>query len=285
MQVLYLLMGEAGDCEIPMHRLLIILPLLVCFTVHADALLDAKRKAAADLLRDGKAADAVQLVEEVIKAGDGNFRDYLSLGRAYDRLNKPAEAVIGYRRVLALLPNPGSTEERAARAEADRRLKVLDIINNKVQMAAEEFFRKLDSLEREAIGARDVRAAEAVFRFKASTYQAAQRQDACGMEIFAAVAWQASPIKVLKGHRYRIRAAGTWNVGNTVCTADGVDRKNGESCGALMVTVNGQSPTLVKSSGVIEAPVDGNVFLIATATDAERKAASGSVFVLIEPVQ
>jgi len=202
-----------------------------------------------------------------------------------DKLNKSPEAVGEYHRVLELLPG---NEDRAARLEADRRLKVLDAQGIKIQAAEEEFLKKLDALEREAISARDMRAVEQVFRLKAGIWGAKGRKDAIGFEVHATEAWQAAPITLERGQRYRIRAAGTWTVnGGLTCTADGVaDRPSGGAgtYGSLLAKLdNGTEVYAVGTSGTITPTTTGKLqFISAMPTHAERLKNGGSLYVLIE---
>jgi tetratricopeptide (TPR) repeat protein len=251
----------------------------------ADGVTDAKRRAAAELIKQGKNADAVALLHEVVKADPDNYRDHLALARAYDKLNKSPEAVAEYHRVLELL---SGNEDRAARLEADRRLKVLDALGIKILAAVEEFLKKLDTLEREAIGARDMRAVEQVFRLKAGVWSAQRRKDAMGFEVHATEAWQAAPITLERGRRYRVRAAGTWTVnGGLTCSGDGVaNRPSGGAgtYGSLLAKLdNGTEVYAIGTGGTITATNTGKLqFISAMPTHAERLKNSGSLYVLIE---
>src|SRR5438105_8311054 len=117
--------------------------LLTCLTFRpsparaaADAVLDAKRKAAAQLLKDGRPADALALLGEVTAADDTFYADHLLIARAHDKLGHAADALRHYKRVLDLAsPNAQSSEERQARQEADKRIKQLDPQGGKIDAA------------------------------------------------------------------------------------------------------------------------------------------------------
>ena len=189
----------------PLKGIILIVLLVITPSVRAaDAVTDAKRRAASELMRDGKVAEAIALTQEVVKADASNYRDHLLLARAYDKMNKTAEAVVSYRRVLELL---GPTDDRAVRVEAERRLKVLDLQTAKIQAAEDEFLKKLDALEREAIAAKDVAAVRRIFRLKAGCYKAAGRTDRIGVEVKVAESWQDAGMSLIAGRTYRIRAA------------------------------------------------------------------------------
>lgn len=82
----------------------------------ADTLADAKRRAATELLREGRAADAVAMLQEVVRADPTQYKDHLQLARAYDKLNRPADAAEAYHRAVDLLA-AGKGDDRAARGD------------------------------------------------------------------------------------------------------------------------------------------------------------------------
>lgn len=221
---------------------ILLLALIVAapLAMGGDAVTDAKRKAAADLMKEGKTTDAIALISEVLKADPDNYKDHLLLARGYDKLNKTQEAVDAYRRVLELL---GNSEDRTAKTEADRRLKVLDAQSAKIRAAEDEFLKKIDSLEREAIAARDMRAIAHIFRLKSGIWAAQSRIDAAGIEVSANGEWQTCRMAVKAGATYRIRAAGTWIIADTPCSADGLADRSpiaGGAMGVLIVAVSGE---------------------------------------------
>ena len=61
----------------------------------SDGVLDAKRKAAAQLLRDGKASDALALLTEVVAVDDKLYSDQLLMARACDKLAQPGREHLG----------------------------------------------------------------------------------------------------------------------------------------------------------------------------------------------
>src|SRR5258707_9520274 len=124
-------------------------------------------------------------------------------------MNTNSEGGVRLRRVLELLR---SSDDRAERAEVERRLKVLDLQTAKIQAAEEEFLKKLDGLEREAIAAKDLAAVRRIFRLKAGCYKAAERRDRAGVEVLQAETWQDGGIVMQAGRTYRVRAAGVFQV-------------------------------------------------------------------------
>jgi tetratricopeptide (TPR) repeat protein len=270
------------------HRLkgviLILLLALMPAVRAADAVTDAKRRAASELMRDGKVAEAISLTQEVVKADGANYRDHLLLARAYDKMNKGSEAVVSYRRVLELL---GPSDDRAVRAEVERRLKVLDVQTAKIQAAEDEFLKKLDGLEREAIAAKDLAAVRRIFRLKAGCYKAAERRDRIGVEILQVETWQDGGIIIQAGRTYRVRAAGVFQVRPGVdCTPDGATAYPEAAqapLGMLIGKLEGTTFTKLGSSGRITAEHTGKLYLMLNGTSADKAGTSGSVTVLVEP--
>lgn len=266
-----------------MGTLFLALLLLPASLRASDGVTEAKRHAAAELARQGKNTEAIALLNEVLKVEPDNYKDHLALARACDKLNKTPQAVTAYRRVLEL-----ATEDRPARLEAERRLKVLDAQGIKIQTAEEDFLKKLDTLERESIAARDMHAVEQVFRLKAGVWAAQSRKDATGFEVQASGEWQAAPLTLQRGQQYRIRAAGTWTLGGQIpCSADGIaDRPSGGAgnYGSLIAKMdNGTEVYAVGSSGTIVPTVTGKLqFISAMPTHPQRQKNSGVLFVLIQ---
>lgn len=265
--------------------------LLVALTggsARGDAILDAKRKAAHDLMREGKAVEAVALIQEVIGVEPGNYRDHLLLGRAYDKLNKSSDAVRAYRATLAKLPpTAGGPDERMARAEAERRLKILDQMTGKVRLVEEDFLKKLDVLEKEAASARDQAALVRVLKLKAGVYAASDHPDCGGFEVRAVVNHQESPFLLEAGRTYRLRAAGNFTIQGLDCTPDGLKKMSSDNVapiGALVCFVREDPRGYVGvGSGVSFTPKQsGKLNLFLHASDVERKGASGTVYVLVE---
>ncbi len=263
---------------------IVVLLALVAAGRGADAVIEAKRRAAAELMKEGKTADAIALTKEVIKSDGENYRDHLLLARANDKLNNRAEAVEAYRRVLELLT---TNDDRAVRTEVERRLKVLDAQTIKIQAAEDEFLKKLETLEREAIAAKDMRAVEHVFRLKGGVWAAQGAKDAAGFEVTANGEWQASPLVARQGATYRLRAAGRWMVGGAApCTADGLTDQpviTGGPMGCLIVAVSGEHGKyqVVGSDGRFTAPTSGKLaFICNMRTMAERAKNTGTVYVI-----
>jgi tetratricopeptide (TPR) repeat protein len=251
----------------------------------ADALVDAKRRAAAELMKDGKAADAVAMLREVVQSDPAQYKDHLQLARAYDRLSRHADAAEAYHRAADLLAT-AKFDDRPAKAEIDRRLKVLDAQTSKVVAAEDEFLKKLDALERDAIAARDTRAVERIFRLRGGVWAAQGRKDAMGIEIAANSDWKGGAMEVQEGVTYRVRAAGTWTLYTGVrCTPDGTDTLPANHWGAiggLMAAVSGDGRfQWVGSNGVFTAPTSGRLVLICNVNSpAEQARNDGSVFVI-----
>lgn len=220
-------------------------------TLDSMAVLEAKRRAAMDLQREGKTAEAVALLSEVINSGQASYRDHLFLGRAYDKLNKTPEAAAAYRRASELLTSLDTQEDRTARGEIDRRLKVLDAQIMKVAAQEEEFLKKLDLLEREV--AKDPVAMGRLLRLRAEIYKAQQRRDRTGYIVLAPVTWQISGMEVIAGRTYRIRAAGTCQLTPQVeCAPEGTTRlePNFQGPRGLLIARIGEGTFFPVGSGI-----------------------------------
>jgi hypothetical protein len=203
-----------------------------------DAVLDAKRKAAAQLLKDGKPADALALMDEVTRVEDGFWADWLLMAHASEKLGRTAEAAGRYKRVTEFLATSSTADERAARAEAERKLKLLDPVGPKIDQAVDEYLRKLDALEKDAIAARSVIAMEQIFRLRGCTWLATKAKDRGYAEVHADGGWQDAGIDVIANKTYHIRAAGAWSVlgaaGNHVeCTAAGTQARTANGYGRM----------------------------------------------------
>jgi hypothetical protein len=260
-------------------------------SARADGVLDAKRKAAELLVHDGKYADAVTLLGEITAVDDSGYNDHLLLARAYEKLGQGNEAIRQYKTVLALLPgSPSSAAERAARQEADKRLKVLDPMGAKLDGAVEEIERKLAALESEALAARSMPAVERVFRLRGALWQAERRTDHGFCEVFANGAWQDSGLDLRAGQTYRIRAAGTWRVrgkngARVECTAAGTDEAPGNYIGRIgqLEAQVGNKFHILGQDATLTPEVSGRLMLIANENDQkDRLKNTGSVQVVIE---
>jgi len=273
---------------------LLALVLLTLWAPHAfaDALTDAKRRAAADLFKQGKNADGIALLQEVVRIDPGEYQDHLQLARAYEKVNKVQEAVEAYHRAQDLLGTAATAAvDRAAKAEIDRRLKILEVQTQKVQAAEEEFLKKLDVLEREAIAAKDVRAVERIFRLKGGIYQATNRRDRCGLEVAAHQGWQESGLSVKQGATYLIRAVGssTYKKGVTV-SPDGSTQMSDNGIaplGMLLARMDTKVGTYLRigSSHRFTAEQTGKLSFLLSADSKELVGATGGAIVLIEQLQ
>lgn len=292
---------------VPLFRVIVrnvfgIALMMTALTLHpnvsaasSDAVLDAKRKAAAQLLRDGKAADCLTLLTEVIAADDTLYSDHLLMAHANEKLGHAADALPHYRRVMDLLP-PASTnrEERAAYQEAEKKVKQGDPLSGKLDLVAEEYQKKLDALEREALAARNMAALERIFRMRGLAWTADKVKGRGFAEVFANTTWQPTDIQLKEKQAYRIRAAGSWRIQadsakdpQIECTANGTNqRKNNEppfTMGQLTGRVGGKLFPLGEDVTFI-SPGTGPLLLIEfDVIDSYRTHNKGSLQVLITP--
>jgi hypothetical protein len=143
--------------------------------------------------------------------------------------------------VAQLVPSPATADERSARQECDKRLKVLDAQIAKIRALEEDALKRLNVLEREAIAARDEPALRRVFRFKGGIYASRRDTRAAGFEIRGSEGYVSSGVVVEPGRIYRIRAIGRVRLTPAVeCTADGTDavKPIGETPAGMLLATN-----------------------------------------------
>lgn len=279
-------------------RLLVGLALIACVAIPAlaasDAIVEAKRRAANDLIRSNKTADGIALLREVVALDDKNFRDFLALARAHDKLNATADALAAYRKVLALVPVDAKLpEERSARGEAERRVKVLDQQSAKIDAAVEEALRKLIALEKEAETARATSSAERLYRIHAAILQADARPDRGGAEVPATrFEWTNTNFNVQKGKSYHVVCKGMWRLGprpTDECSADGLPNReyNGRPLGTIVASISGGASefTALGRDSTFVAPTTGLLIVNCWEKGEDKKDNSGSIFLLIDEVK
>jgi hypothetical protein len=231
------------------------------------------------------------LMTEVTAVDDGQWGDWMLMAHASEKLNQPAEALGYYRRVLELLPgSPSPADERSARQEAEKKVKQMDPVGPHLEQAVDEFLRKLDALEREAITARSMSAMEAIYRLRGHTWVAAKLKDRGYTQVKAAGDPQDSGFDVIAKHTYHVRAAGTWRVqGSTAgvlvdCTASGTTARKDVGFGhpgQLLAKVK-QEYYAVGEDARFTPSVSGRVeWLCNEADQANRVKNHGTVEVLI----
>ena len=263
----------------------------------SDAVLDAKRKAAAQLLRDGKAADCLALLNEVVATDDTLYSDHMLMAHANEKLGHVADALPHYRRVIDLLPVASTNrEERAAYQEAEKKVRQVDPLSGKLDVVAEEYQKKLDGLEREALAARNMPALERIFRMRGLAWTADKVKGRGFTEVFANTAWQPTDIELKEKQTYRIRAAGSWHIqGETPkdpqieCTANGTNRRKNSDPPFIMGQLAGRVGAKLFPLGedvTFISPGTGPLMLIEyDVGDASRIHNKGSMQVLITPQQ
>ncbi len=275
---------------------MVLLTLMVCSnksSASSDAVLDAKRKAAAQFLREGKANECLALLAEVVASDDTVYSDHLLMAHANERLGHPADALPHYRRVLDLLPVASTNrDERAAYQEAERKIKQGDQLSGKLDAIAEEYQKKLDGVEREAVAARNMAALERIFRMRGLAWNADRLKGRVFVEVLANGAWQPTELELKEKQTYHIRAAGSWRIqGETSkdpqieCTANGTSKRKSDQSQFLIGQLAGRVGAKLFPLGedfTFVAPASGPLQLIEyDLGDAYRTHNRGSVQVLI----
>lgn len=160
--------------------------------------------------------------------------------------------------MLDLTVGATGAEEKAAHLEAERKVKSLDALSDKLEQADQEYLKKLDALEKEAEGAKNVAAVDRIWRMRGAIYRGEGREDRAIFEVDPSIAGgQATDFKMMTGHRYFFRSRGSWrtSAGPAIeCTATGVKGKPWapRGWGCLMVQVeNGGNFDPMDSAGIV----------------------------------
>ena len=247
--------------------------------------LDAKRDAAQKIAKDGKTTDAISLWHEIIADPGHEAKDYLNLARLEDKLSHNSETKSAYRLFLEMSVSPKDLEERQGRAEADKRLKALDVMGGKIDAALEGFSIKLDSLEREAIASKDTDGYDRIFRIRGSLIRSEKPANAGYCEVSATwAAYTDSGFRVKKGDKLQISTRGTWKYNKTSeCTAGGVkgQTRNGQTLWVLTANIENNGYWVVGDGATITVTHSGLLYFGPNADPNNRKDCSGSVMVMI----
>jgi hypothetical protein len=172
-------------------------------------------------------------------------------------------------------------------------VKQLDPMGGKIDAAVDEYLRKLDALEREAIAARSMAGLERIFRLRGMTWEAEKVKEAGFCEVQAHGEWQTTDLTVTQGQTYRVRAAGSWWIkgekGLVECTAAGTNERfdpaGTHRMGQLLGQVNGKQIPLGEDV-TFTAPASGPLLLIeGDLGQSYRTGNKGSLQVLIAPVR
>lgn len=236
---------------LPAAMLAVLCPLLLPLNVRgADDVLDYKRKAATQLMRDGKPTEAISLIKEVIATNNGNWQDELLLARALEKTNQIEEAIPAWRKVQDLTAAASSDQDaRLARIEAEKRIRILDPGAARLEAAVEEASRKLSVLEHDPDMARNPATFERLLRLLAVIDEVQGRKDHVMCDIASTALWTDSGMFLQAGRTYRIRAFGTWRCDakkpETECNADGLSTEPADACGPIgslsgQITTQGQ---------------------------------------------
>lgn len=263
----------------------------VCSAQTTEGALDAKRKAGAQFVRDGKLQEALVMLAEVAESSDAGYRDHLALARVCDKLNRTKNAADAYRKVLSTTSDSTrNSEERTARAEAERRLKAIDPVSEKIRLARQRMLKEAEELLREADASRSDAAIEQAFRLYCSMVAAEPNSGVLAMVVPMKVGpghSNSTGMPVVAGQVYRCRARGTWRVGptpDTECNANGLEKRNEYGpIGMLVLSVDGRAPYLQPGTdSEVTIPRNGVLYIGPNVPDSSRVQGSGSLFVLIE---
>ena len=266
---------------------------MLCLIARAgsDAVLDAKRDAAAKVAKEGKYGDAITLLDEVASADGTRYQDFLQLARYHEKLTHQREAIANYRKALSLIV--GGQKDRMdaqARAECEKRIKVLDAAGAKIEATVQDLIARVDVLGREASASNNPEAIERVFRLKGALLRCEGGPNVGFTEVLPIAGYQSSGFMVSAGQKYHILARGKWRPlasQDRMCGAAGVNDGKGAANppGILMgVFPNGGGGPLGEER-TFTAPVNGEItFYMQGATEKSYDPKLGMVYVLIERV-
>lgn len=264
---------------------------LVCVMARggSDAVLDAKRDAATKVAKEGRYTDAITLLEEVVSADGTHYQDFLQLARYHDKLSHPREAIANYRKTLGLMVGgPKDRIDGPARAECEKRIKILDAQGAKIESTVQELIAKLDALGRETSASNNPEAIERVFRLKGALLRYEGGPNVGFTEVLPIVGYQSSGFYVTGGQKYRIMARGKWRPvagSDHLCGPAGDGKGGNPALGSLMgVFPNGGGGPLGEER-TFTAPVNGEItFYMNGATEKAYDPKFGVVYVYIERV-
>jgi tetratricopeptide (TPR) repeat protein len=259
-------------------------------TAENSGVADAKRSAALQLFRQGKLAETVTILKEVVAGDPSQYRDHLQLARCYDKLGQAQDAAEEYHRVLELTSDkPKEGEERQAKGEAERRIKVLDALSAKVDATVDRFLKELEGLEKEAESGKNEVEAQRLMRLMGGVYHAEHRKDRALCEVQANLEWQDSGLVVEKGRTYSVRTTGQWCMTPGVvmpCSAAGAPEKRATApcpsanSGSLIGSIDRGGPFAVGETKAFTASASGRLYL--QANDAGVADNSGTITVQLE---
>lgn len=236
----------------PILALLAIALLIPLAPAAGDAVLDAKRSAAAKLLKDGKAADAQKLYEEIIAQDDTVWSDHYALAKMYDKAGETPKAVEAYQKTVRLLKgNAKASAERSALADAEKRIRILDELSDKLEAVLERFENELKPLARDAERGKNAAVSEKIESIREVLAVVSSKSEQLKVTVEAKAEWVDTGVDVVPGKTVTFRASGVWNTlngnSNFSCDADG--RAAAGQVGGLPIG------TLIARVGLTGAPI------------------------------
>ena len=239
------------------------LAVLISAAPVADKGLEAKRKAGAQALRAGNPQEALVFLAEVAASPEATYQDQLALGRVLDKLSRGAEAAPSYRRVLDMTSETTKdADERSARGEAERRMRVLDPLWDKLRVARDRFMKDLDAVDREAEFVGNEAAAEQVCRLRGAVYRAENNPNVGTYVLSAAMlGWQSTGFRVIAGQTYHVRTRGKVKLNDK---PDGEITAKGRLLGRIRADASAASlgedaDFVAPDTGILELNVQGTV--------------------------
>jgi hypothetical protein len=176
-----------------------------------DSLVEAERRTIATLIRNGDLAHAAAVCKELLTKDPTHYQDHLTLAHIDEKLGKPTESLAEYETVLDLVPEiPQDSNQRSARAEADRRVRSLDPTAEKLQVAISDFDKKLQSLERAARESSDRAGIVRIERLRNELAELSPKRRHIVVNVPADAPWFDTGFTVISGEEYAVVAVGEW---------------------------------------------------------------------------
>lgn len=250
-----------------------------------DSLIDAKRQMISELMRKDEFDQAAAMSRDLLATDPTHYQDHLALAHSYEKLGKEPEAIAEYQAVRDLLPPTAqNNEQRSARAEADRRIRLLDPTSEKLRVLLSDLNVKLESLEREAHDSHNEMGVAQIKQVQAQLASCTAFRTHALLPVSARANWVDTGLDVVAGEKYQIIATGIWKSSPTTpCDADGIPHlmTGNFAQGALIGSVGSAVPFLLGKKTIFVAPASGRLLL--GMNDDDKADNSGSVQVYIGP--
>lgn len=278
-----------GNCNVLAAAFVFALAVTAALAPASDALLDAKRDAAAKLLRQGKTADALKLYEEIVANDEKVWSDHLALAKIYDKTGETSKAVESYQVVLALIGSaPKSGTERAALSEAKKRLDSLDALSQELDRWLGDAAKSLRSLVDNAEKTKNTLALARIQKVQRGLVQAGVTGIPMLIHVDAKADWVDTELSLVPGDTIQIAAKGRWSVKasdpSRTTDPDGLVQLSllgGFPQGMLLARIGRDGPSIpIGSLRAVQAEAPGSLFLAINDDGRSDNAGEADVYIV-----